>query len=80
MVDSASLGNDVYFTSRIASEEASRLRHDPIDSDVQEVKVVFEDSVPPILSDSPESKVEEMVEAPVMELKVQLVMAVDEAL
>ena len=80
VVDSVSVGNVVCFTSRIASEEASRLIHDPIESDVQEANVVLEESVPPILSDSADSRVAEMVDAPVMDVKVQLVMVVDDAL
>ena len=79
-MDSVSLGNVVCLTSRTASDAPIRLIHDPSESEVQEVKVVFDSSVPPILSVSSDSSSAEMVEAPVMEMNLQLVMVVDEAL
>ena len=79
-MDSVSHGNVVCLTSSRASDPAIRVRQEPRVSDVQEVKVVFDSSSPPILSDSSDSSAAEMAEAPVMELKVELVMVVDDAL
>ena len=39
-----SLGNVVYLTSKVAPDAARRLRHEPRESDVQSVNVVFESS------------------------------------
>ena len=70
----------MHFTSRVTPDAALTYRHEPRDVDVQELNVVFESSLPPILSDSSDSSSAEMLDAPLMELNVQLVMVVDIAL